>query len=393
MPREEQRRRLDHFQQAQARLELLAAVAQEARPVRGAGDDRLELREHLAAVAHAERERVARARRTPRTLAQRAALEDRGRPAAAGAEHVAVAEAAAGGEAAKSSSATRPAIRSLMCTSNASKPARSNAAAISIWPLTPCSRRIATFGRTPRGDERRGDVLGRIEGQERLQARRVEVARAAARSSSAHSGLSRSFCIAWRHRPPGVEQLVPAPLGQRSCLPRARGSPAPWSAGRCAARSRSGRGARPGRRSRRGPRSATCTTAPSSSLNRVRNGSSPQPSRLMSRPSARAERHLAQRRERAAVGTVVVGAQQAGFARVADQFEEIAQALRVVEVGHAGAASRQRIRAGRDGTAPGPSRPGAACRRPGRSATARCPRRATAAASAARARRRPARTR
>ena len=31
----------------------------------------------------------------------------------------------------------------------ASKPARWNAAAISIWPFTPCSRKIATRGRTP----------------------------------------------------------------------------------------------------------------------------------------------------------------------------------------------------------------------------------------------------
>ena len=43
----------------------------------------------------------------------------------------------------------RPPSRSVMCTSTASKPARSNAAAISICPLTPCSRRIATRGRAP----------------------------------------------------------------------------------------------------------------------------------------------------------------------------------------------------------------------------------------------------
>ena len=44
----------------------------------------------------------------------------------------------------------RPSMRSVMWTSTASKPARVNAAAISIWPLTPCSRRIATRGRAPR---------------------------------------------------------------------------------------------------------------------------------------------------------------------------------------------------------------------------------------------------
>src|SRR3546814_13203840 len=56
---EEQRWRLDHLQHPEARLELLAAVAQEPRPVLGTGDDALELRHHLAAVAHAQREAVA----------------------------------------------------------------------------------------------------------------------------------------------------------------------------------------------------------------------------------------------------------------------------------------------------------------------------------------------
>src|SRR3546814_14884767 len=56
---EEQRWRLDHLQHPEARLELLAAVAQEPRPVRGAGDDVAELRHHLAAVAHAQRGAVA----------------------------------------------------------------------------------------------------------------------------------------------------------------------------------------------------------------------------------------------------------------------------------------------------------------------------------------------
>ena len=44
----------------------------------------------------------------------------------------------------------RPASRSVMCTSTASNPARSKAAAISTCPLTPCSRRMATRGRAPR---------------------------------------------------------------------------------------------------------------------------------------------------------------------------------------------------------------------------------------------------
>ena len=35
-----------------------------------------------------------------------------------------------------------------MCTSTLANPARSKAAAISTWPLTPCSRKIATCGRS-----------------------------------------------------------------------------------------------------------------------------------------------------------------------------------------------------------------------------------------------------
>ena len=49
--------------------------------------------------------------------------EDRARPAFAGAERVAVAEAAAGDEALELSSRARPACRSVMCTSKVSKPA------------------------------------------------------------------------------------------------------------------------------------------------------------------------------------------------------------------------------------------------------------------------------
>ena len=93
---------------------------------------------------------VSRAREERRELVARPRVEqNRLGPALARAQHVAVGEAAAGGEAGKSARRPRPAMMSLMCTSTASKPARSNAAAISTWPLTPCSRRIATRGRAP----------------------------------------------------------------------------------------------------------------------------------------------------------------------------------------------------------------------------------------------------
>src|SRR3546814_18166874 len=85
---EEQRWRLDYLQHPEARLELLAAVAQEPRPVLGTGDDALELRHHLTAVAHAQRDAVAADEEGFAHVAPRRAPEDRGRPAAAGADHV-----------------------------------------------------------------------------------------------------------------------------------------------------------------------------------------------------------------------------------------------------------------------------------------------------------------
>ena len=50
---------------------------------------------------------------------------------------------------AKPVSEVLPSTMSLMCTSQASNPARSNAAPISTCPFTPCSRRMATRGRAP----------------------------------------------------------------------------------------------------------------------------------------------------------------------------------------------------------------------------------------------------
>ncbi len=49
---------LRDFHRADARLKLLGAIAQKARPVFAARDELFEMREHLAAVAHAERKGV-----------------------------------------------------------------------------------------------------------------------------------------------------------------------------------------------------------------------------------------------------------------------------------------------------------------------------------------------
>src|SRR5690554_4685519 len=88
---QQHRRRAHDFQHRQPRLELLADVALEAWPVPGTGDDAAKLRHHLAAVAHPERERVRAMEERLEGLAQLRVLKDRSRPAASGAEHVAVA--------------------------------------------------------------------------------------------------------------------------------------------------------------------------------------------------------------------------------------------------------------------------------------------------------------
>ncbi len=72
-----------------------------------------------------------------------------------------------------------------MCTSNASKPARVNAAAISTWPLTPWSRRIATFGRTPVFD----DTAAAISSAGSKPQLRRDARRRRRRNASAYSAL------------------------------------------------------------------------------------------------------------------------------------------------------------------------------------------------------------
>jgi hypothetical protein len=58
---QEQAGRLQHLHHGQTRLEAVALVLREARPVLRAGDDVGQLGKHLAAVAHAQAEGVAAA--------------------------------------------------------------------------------------------------------------------------------------------------------------------------------------------------------------------------------------------------------------------------------------------------------------------------------------------
>ena len=163
---EQQRGRFEDLHQAQARLELFAAIAQEPRPVLRPGNQLAQQRQHLAAVAHAQREGVA-AREELRERGARCLVEqDRLRPAAARTEHVAVGKTRRRRSGRGTAPVSRPRLsRSLMCTSCGSKPARSSTAAISTWLLTPCSRSTATAGRAPEAIYGRSHVQLRIETQ------------------------------------------------------------------------------------------------------------------------------------------------------------------------------------------------------------------------------------
>ena len=205
---EEQRRRALHLEQHERAPRTARTVAHEMRPVRGAGDQVVQVAHHLAAVAHAERERVA-AREERRELVARARIEAGStspslrRRRARRRTRIRRTRRSPGSRA----SERRPAMRSLMCTSKASKPARSNAAAISTWPLTPCSRRIAIRGPRAGRDERRRDVLGRLERQLRRASRARSRPAGASYSSSAASGVVAQPLHRVRRRRPGAVQV------------------------------------------------------------------------------------------------------------------------------------------------------------------------------------------
>src|SRR6185436_16541410 len=89
---EEQARAVEDLDQRQPRLELLAAVAREAGPGVGPGNDGRQRSHHLATVADAEREGVGAREEGGELLRQPRVEHDRTRPALAGTERVTVAE-------------------------------------------------------------------------------------------------------------------------------------------------------------------------------------------------------------------------------------------------------------------------------------------------------------
>ena len=131
---------------------------------------------HLAAVADAEREGVAAVEEGGELLGQRRVEQDRARPAFAGAQRVAVAEAAAGDEALE---LVEPRAAGLQVAhvhvEGVEAGLRHRVAHLDVA----VDALLAQDGELGprRGDERRGDVLGRVEAQVHVQARVVGAAR------------------------------------------------------------------------------------------------------------------------------------------------------------------------------------------------------------------------
>ena len=128
-------------------FKLLGPVAFKIRPTAGAGYDTTQVGQHLAAVADTQAEAVG-AVEEPLELVPEAVVVEYGflpsrrlRPGRRRRKNPPQATRPAS----LSSDADRV-IRSFILMSMQSKPARSNAAAISTWPLTPCSRKIPTPG-------------------------------------------------------------------------------------------------------------------------------------------------------------------------------------------------------------------------------------------------------
>ena len=91
--------RVQHLDHGEARFKALALVGGEARPSLRAGDDVGQLGEHLAAVAHAQAKAVGPGEKGLELRQQHRVEGDAARPAYAGSQRVAVAEAAAGHQA------------------------------------------------------------------------------------------------------------------------------------------------------------------------------------------------------------------------------------------------------------------------------------------------------
>ena len=169
--REEDRRRIEHFDHAEARLELFRLVARELRPGLGAGNDRFQVRQHLAAVAHAEAEGVLAREEGGELVGQLGVEEDGLGPALAGSEHVAVGEAAHRDHAVEVGElrAAGDQVAHVDVDRGKAGPVhRPSGLDVRIDALLTQDRHAWTHASR---DEGRGDVFARIEAQRRRDAR------------------------------------------------------------------------------------------------------------------------------------------------------------------------------------------------------------------------------
>ncbi len=159
-----------HLHHHQPRLELFRRIAHEVRPMRSARHDAAQVAHHLAAVAHAKRERVRAREEGFELFTHRRIEQDRLGPAFSGAEHVSIREAAAGDKALEFGE--RPATRGEVAHVHVVgiEPGaieRGRHFHVAIHTLLAQDRDLG-----PRAgrDERRGDVAIGIEGQVRREA-------------------------------------------------------------------------------------------------------------------------------------------------------------------------------------------------------------------------------
>ena len=251
-----------------------------------------------------------------------------------------------------------------MCTSTASKPARSKAAAISICPLTPCSRRMATRGRAPPRARSGAATSSSMSNVGATDSPGSSLSTRAACSSSAQVGSSRSACMRVRRLRPDAAQDAAPLLEHRAAVAAQDDAVAALHAPERAARRRRGRGAPSTSRTRATSAARTAAPRPAPRRTAPRADRRPRPPISTSRPTPPANAISSSVTNRPPSERSWYAASDARGGQLLDRREE---ARRAAPGRRDRAASR---RAGRR-PAPAPSRPGGSCRARDRRAAAR----------------------
>ena len=328
-PGQQHGRRRQHLHQREARLVLLAAVPDEARPVCRAGDDALERSEHLTAVADAECEAVLAGEESLELLAHRLVEQDRLRPSLARAEHISVGEAATRHESLELPEVAHAAEQ--VCHVDVVR--RETAAVEHRGGLgLAVDTLLAQYGDRrahPARDVRSGDVVRGIEAEGDLEGRLLR---------GAHRGkffVRALWVIAQppqlpRGLRPGAPQLHQALIEQRVSDPDPHLRLAQ----------------RRSQAQRRLAEPVTCEGREEGRLiarhdlhhdarllgEQLRERCAPLRRERNVQPAVPGKCHLHERREQSAIGAIVVGAQQAVVAQLVERRGELRETLRLIEV-------------------------------------------------------------